>query len=99
MAVMLKVELAFSVTPQEVELIALSVSEGTTLAGAIEQSGIRRRYPGLYIGGDNTGIFGRLCSGDTVLSAGDRIEIYQPLRADPKDARRLRARRQETARK
>jgi len=96
---MLKIELAFSVSSHEVELVRLSVNEGTTVGQAIEQSGIRGRYPQLHIGADNTGIFGKLCSDATVLAEGDRIEIYQALRADPKDARRKRAMRQGTARK
>jgi putative ubiquitin-RnfH superfamily antitoxin RatB of RatAB toxin-antitoxin module len=40
-----------------------------------------------------TGIYGRRVTLDTKLADGDRVEIYRPLRADPKEARRQRARR------
>jgi putative ubiquitin-RnfH superfamily antitoxin RatB of RatAB toxin-antitoxin module len=90
---MIRIELAYAPTG-EVELVSLTVSESTTVGEAIKQSGLCNRYPDLDLDTVKTGIFGKLCSLDTLLHEGDRIEIYRPLRADPKEARRTRALRQ-----
>lgn len=87
---MLKVELACAVQ-QEVVIISLQLPEGSTVHDAIRQSGILDRYPQLSPLTGSTGIYGKLCTEDTVLKEGDRVEIYSPLRADPKEARRNRA--------
>ena len=72
-------------------LVELEVAEGTTVAQAIALSGIRAIHPEIDHSELKTGIFGRLASPDTVLRERDRVEIYRPLRADPKKARRRRA--------
>lgn len=90
----MKVELACALQ-QDVLLVSLQLPDGATVDDAIEQSGILRRYPQLVPVGGSIGIFGKLCSEDTVLQEGDRIEIYRPLRADPKEARRNRASRRD----
>lgn len=74
-------------------LVELNVPPGTTAHEAIAQSGIPARM-GL-IGPDypSIGLFGKVVKADTVLQAGDRVEIYRPLIADPKEARRRRAAR------
>ena len=80
--------------PDKQVLLALNVAPGTTLGGAIEQSGIRKAFPGLEVDPDRVGVFGRKAELGDVLQAGDRVEIYRPLLADPKEARRKRAARQ-----
>ena len=45
----------------------------------------------------DTGIFGELCERNTVLRDGDRIELYRPLKLDPKESRRERARARKAA--
>lgn len=67
------------------------VPAGATVADAIAASGIRERHPDLEIRADRVGIFARRVTLDTPLRAGDRVEIYRPLRRDPKEARRRRA--------
>ncbi len=69
------------------QLILLSVAPGTSVAEAIAQSGLSDlpTLPG------NVGIFARTCAPETVLQDGDRIEIYRPLKVDPKAQRRERA--------
>jgi len=89
---MLKVEIACAVD-QEVVLIPLQVTEGTTVMEAITQSGLAERYPQLFPVADRLGLYGKSCSGTTVLSNGDRVEICRPLKADPKEARRNRVAR------
>lgn len=85
----LAVEVVYAMRGEQV-LLSLEVKPGTTVHEAIEQSGIRRRFPRLDPERGAVGIFGRLVKPDTVLKAGDRVEIYRPLIADPKDARRKR---------
>lgn len=73
--------------------IELSLPRGATVADAIERSGIRDVHPGIEIREDRIGIFARKASFDAILHDGDRVEIYRPLKIDPKEARRKRARR------
>jgi putative ubiquitin-RnfH superfamily antitoxin RatB of RatAB toxin-antitoxin module len=75
---------------EEQVVVALSVAAGTTVAEALERSGLRSRYPEIA-GEIPLGIFGKVVAPDTPVAAGDRIEIYRPLLADPKQARRRRA--------
>ena len=69
------------------------VLEGATIADAIAGTPLRTDHPDLDVASCRVGIFGRSASSDRPLREGDRVEIYRPLRADPKDARRTRARR------
>jgi len=71
----------------------VSVPAGTTLRAAVRLSGIGEQFPELDVLGCPLGIFGKLIAdADTrAVEAGDRIEIYRPLLADPKEVRRLRA--------
>lgn len=77
--------------PEKQVLLGLDVAPGTTLGEAIEQSGIREAFPELEVDPDRVGVFGRKAKLGDVLQAGDRVEIYRPLLADPKEARRKRA--------
>jgi uncharacterized protein len=79
--------------PDEQVLLALRVPQGTTVIQAVELSGIRLRYPEIDLARNAVGIFGKRAGLETVLRAADRIEIYRPLIADPKERRRRTARR------
>lgn len=79
---------------QEVVVVPLQVPPGTTVEEAVRRSGILEHFPGLEPGPKRVGIFGRHASPDTVLGDGDRVEIYRPIKADPKEVRRRRASRQ-----
>lgn len=74
----------------EQRLFRLLVPAGTTIGQAIERSGVCRHYPQIDLQRDAVGVFGRLRRLEDVLQAGDRVEIYRPLAADPKSARRQR---------
>ena len=87
----LAVEVVYAMRGEQV-LVSLKVSPGTTVCEAIAQSGIAQRFPHIDPARSTVGIFGKLVKPDTVLRAGDRVEIYRPLIADPKDARRHRVR-------
>lgn len=72
-------------------VIELSVPVGTTAAEAVERSGIRARHPGIPAAAP-LGIYGRIVAPDAVLEAGDRVELYRGLPADPREKRRQLAR-------
>ena len=88
-----EVEVAYA-TPQRQLLLTVSVQPGCTVEQAIELSGIREEFPGMAIDPGAVGIFSRKVSLSHVLRAGDRVEIYRPLIADPKEVRRQRALKQ-----
>lgn len=77
--------------PHEQTLLKLAVPEGTTLGEALRLSRIQDKYPEVDVDKGKFGIFGKLSKADTVLREHDRIEIYRPLIADPKEVRRKRA--------
>jgi putative ubiquitin-RnfH superfamily antitoxin RatB of RatAB toxin-antitoxin module len=77
--------------PKEQLIIALEVPADATVSQAIEESRVAERYPEIDLEINKVGIFGKLAKLDDSLHAGDRIEIYRPLIADPKEIRRQRA--------
>lgn len=83
----IRIEVVYAL-PGEQALVALEVPAGTTVGDAIARSGLDRRFA---IGAARAGIYGRVVSAATALQDGDRVEIYRPLIADPKAARRQRA--------
>lgn len=89
---LLKIEVAYALRDEQV-LLELEAAEGTTARQAVERSGILQRFPEIDLARASLGIFGRLVAPDTPLRNRDRVEIYRPLIADPKDARRERAAR------
>jgi uncharacterized protein len=78
-------------TPAREVLRTLEVEAGTTILQAIEASGLLAELPGIDLAEQAVGIYGKKKGLDTVLRAHDRIEIYRPLLADPKESRRKRA--------
>ena len=72
-------------------LLNLEVGSDTTLKQAIELSGILETYPQINLTQDKTGVFGKIAKLDTILREKDRVEIYRPLIADPKEVRKERA--------
>ena len=69
----------------------LTVERGTTIEQAIVQSGVLKDIPGIDLTVQPVGLYGKKRPLDTVLRERDRIDIYRPLVADPKDSRRRRA--------
>ncbi|MEK0435851.1 MAG: hypothetical protein RL369_1900 [Pseudomonadota bacterium] len=86
----LKVQVCYAL-PEQSFLEELRVHPGTTIAKAIDDSGVLKQFPHIDLLQQRVGIFGKLKTMDTVLRGGDRIEIYRPLQADPKETRRRRA--------
>lgn len=88
----IRVEVAYALRERQA-LIALDLDRSSTVEQAIRRSGILKAFPEIDMARSQVGIFGRLASLGTRVRDGDRVEIYRPLVADPKDARRERARR------
>jgi putative ubiquitin-RnfH superfamily antitoxin RatB of RatAB toxin-antitoxin module len=86
----ISVEVAYA-KPEEQLILKLDVLPGTTLQQAIEQSGILERFPEIDLSQLKAGVFGKLKKLDQTLREGDRVEIYRPLIADPKEVRKQRA--------
>ncbi|WP_409267052.1 RnfH family protein [Massilia sp. BHUDP2] len=78
-------------TAREEFLRPMTVAPGTTIGQAIEMSGVLEAYPDINLTTQAVGIYAKKKTLDTVLRERDRIEIYRPLVADPKDSRRKRA--------
>lgn len=90
MAEQVTVEVVFA-EPSRRWLRKVTLPAGSTVAQAIEASGIAREMSGLVVDPARLGIFSRKVTPDHVLGEGDRVEIYRPLTLDPKEARRRRA--------
>jgi uncharacterized protein len=87
---LLNIEVLYAL-PHEQTLIKVSLPLGSTVADAIKHSGITEKYQDIDLTINKLGIFGKLSKLDVVLRDKDRIEIYRPLLADPKEIRRKRA--------
>lgn len=84
----MRVEVVFAL-PEAQRCIALDLSEGATVADAIAASGLDAQD----IDDEQVGIWNRRVTRTTVLRDADRVELYRPITADPKSARRTRAER------
>lgn len=93
----LRISVAYSPRAGEVDEVTLELPAGATLIQAIRASGMAERHPGLDLCAAKLGVWGRVQPEAHVLRDRDRVEIYRPLRVDPKEARRLRYRRTGTA--
>ncbi len=75
-------------TPDRQVVIPLTVPDGTTVAQAVALADLPGRLPGLEIDEERLGVFGKRRRPDEVVKAGDRVEVYRPLTADPREVRR-----------
>ena len=91
---MINVEVAFA-RPDKQEIIRLQVEQGTSAVEAVKRSGIAAVFPEIDPDKDDMGIFGKVIKNpsDHELRDGDRVEIYRPLKIDPKQARANRAKK------
>jgi len=87
----MKIEVIYAL-PDRQELVSIDLPEGSTVIQAVEASGLLQKYPDIEPGGRNKlGVFAKLVKTDSVLRERDRVEIYRPLIADPKEVRRQKA--------
>ena len=89
---MVEIEVVYAAVDRQV-LLAVTVPEGTGLRAAAQVSGIAAQFPELNLADCPLGIFGKVVADAElrVVQAGDRIEIYRPLIADPREMRKKRA--------
>lgn len=90
----MQVTVAYSPTPRQVLEWRLELPAGATLRQAVLASGLPDVAPGLALEQAHVGIWGRKAAWEQVLRERDRVEVYRPLRVDPKVARRERFRKQ-----
>ena len=90
MAESLSIEIAYAL-PQKQELVQLKLPAGSTVQQAIEASGLKQKHPEIDLAKNKVGVFGKLSRLDAPLRDRDRVEIYRPLIADPKEVRKQRA--------
>ncbi|NQD93537.1 RnfH family protein [Pseudomonas sp. CrR25] len=86
------VEVVYALADKQ-KLLRLSLPYGTTVRQAAEQSGMTAHFPDLDLASSPLGIFGKAVAKpeERVLEDGERVEIYRPLIADPKEVRKQRA--------
>lgn len=90
MAETIHVEVVYA-RPDRQEVASLTLPSGSTAGQAIEASGLLARYPEIDLTKNKLGIYAKLAKAETALRDRDRVEIYRPLIADPKEVRKQRA--------
>ena len=86
----MKIEVAYALRHKQT-LLNIEVDDNASVEDAIQQSNILKKYPEINLKKNKVGIFGKLTSLDVKLREKDRVEIYRPLIADPKEVRKQRA--------
>lgn len=90
MSEMIEIEVVYGLPHKQV-LLSLPVPMGTCIEECIKLSGIVAHFPEIKPSEAVVGIFSRPEKLETIIKAGERIEIYRPLTADPKEMRKKRA--------
>lgn len=90
MAEQINVEVVYAL-PAKQEVLSVRLPQGATVRQAIEQSGILAKHPEIDLAKNKLGVFAKIAKPDSVLRDRDRVEIYRPLIADPKEVRKQRA--------
>jgi putative ubiquitin-RnfH superfamily antitoxin RatB of RatAB toxin-antitoxin module len=86
----IQIEVTYALAARQ-EVVPLTLSAGSTLQQAVEASGLPAKYPEIDLAKGRFGIYSKLARLDAVLRDRDRVEIYRPLIADPKEVRKQRA--------
>lgn len=84
------IEIAYA-KPDQQHILVIHVEEGCTVEQAILQSDILSLFPELDLSKQAVGIFGKQMQLDSIVYENDRIEIYRPLKMDPKELRRIKS--------
>jgi len=86
----MRVEVVFALPERQV-LLTVTLSDGATVADAIEVSRIARQFPEEDLDVLQAGLWGQPVERDRQVKDGDRVELFRPLAMDPREARRLKA--------
>lgn len=84
------IEVAYAANSRQ-KMVTVKLPIGSTAEEAVRKSGLLGEFPEIDLAINKVGIFSKACKLDTVLRDKDRVEIYRPLIADPKEVRRQRA--------
>jgi len=87
---LLSIEVVYAL-PQKQEMFTVKLPEGATVREAVEACGVLQKYPEIDLTKNKVGVFPKLIKPDAPLRNRDRVEIYRPLIADPKEVRKQRA--------
>lgn len=87
---LINIEVAYAL-PTKQTIVDIAIKEGTTVEEAIQASNILEQFPDIDLKSTKVGIWSRVVKLRDTLTDGDRIEIYRPLIADPKEIRKRRA--------
>ena len=87
---LLSIEVVYAL-PQKQEMFTVKLPEGATVREAVEACGVLQKYPEIDLTKNKLGVFAKLIKPDAPLRNRDRVEIYRPLIADPKQVRKQRA--------
>ena len=90
MADLIRVDVVYAL-PNQQALVKLHLPVHSTALAAIKASGLLRQYPEIDLAKNKIGVFAKLVKPDAILRDRDRVEIYRPLIADPKEVRKKRA--------
>lgn len=86
----MRIEVVYALADKS-ELVKLDLPDGSTVLQAVEASGLLAKHPEIDVKKNKFGIYAKLAKADAVLREQDRVEIYRPLIADPKEVRKQRA--------
>jgi putative ubiquitin-RnfH superfamily antitoxin RatB of RatAB toxin-antitoxin module len=86
-----RIEVAYALPARQFVIVLPLPPDGLTARVAVERSGLLEQFPELGIQPLVLGIYGTVCGGERQLRDGDRVEIYRPLKQDPRASRRERA--------
>lgn len=90
MAEMINVEVCYALADKQA-LVSVKLPQGAKLQQALEASGLLVKHPEIDLKKNKFGVFAKLSKLDSILRDRDRVEIYRPLIADPKEVRKQRA--------
>lgn len=89
----IRIEVAYAM-PEHQKIISFQIDSSTSIRDAVKFSQIHQYFPKIDVESCDLGVFSKPVNADYKLMDGDRIEIYRPLKIDPKEIRRLRAKQQ-----
>lgn len=86
----INVEVVYALAARQ-EILRVKLPDGASVQQALDSSGLLQKYPEIDLAKNKVGVFGKLTKLDASLRDKDRVEIYRPLIADPKEVRKQRA--------
>ncbi|MFZ5485146.1 MAG: RnfH family protein [Pseudomonadota bacterium] len=87
---MIHIEVVYALMAHQ-KVVPLALPEGSTVREAVERSGLLAEFPEIDLAKNKLGIWNKLAKPEATLRDRDRVEIYRPLIADPKEVRKQRA--------